>query len=111
MTPKNWTGAIVNVNESREGKAEWRSDETSSLMACLVIEDLTSVRTVPEICRQHQLRAPVFPRWKTQLLKRVIEIFATEPCRGDQQQRIAELERVVARLTMDLEAARRPRTF
>lgn len=75
--------------------------------ARVVIEELTGVKTVTEICREHQLRAPVFSRWKTELLKRAHEIFATEPSRGDEQQRIAELERMVGRLTMELEAVKK----
>jgi len=75
--------------------------------ARLVIGELTGVKTMAEICREHQLRVPVFSRWKTEFLKRAPEIFATEPSRGDEQQRIAELERMVGRLTMELEAARK----
>jgi transposase-like protein len=74
--------------------------------ARLVIEELTGVKTMAEICREHQLRAPVFSRWKAEFLRRAPEIFATEPSRGDEQRRIAELERMVGRLTMELETAK-----
>jgi len=67
-----------------------------------VIEELTGVKTEAEICREHQLRAPVLSRGKAEFLKRVPEILATEPSRGNEQQRIAELERVVGRLTMEV---------
>jgi transposase len=75
--------------------------------ARVVIEELTGVKTVAEICREHQLRAPIFSRWKVEFLRRAPEIFATQPSRGDEQQRIAELERMVGRLTMELEAAKK----
>ena len=75
--------------------------------ARIVIEELTGVKTTAEICRQHQLRAPIFSRWKAEFLKRAPEIFGTEPSRGDEQQRIGELERMVGRLTMELEAAKK----
>lgn len=75
--------------------------------ARIVIEELTGAKTMAEICREHQVSAPVFSRWKAELLKRAPEIFATEPSRGDEQQRIAELERMVGRLTMELEAAKK----
>jgi len=75
--------------------------------ARVVIEELTGVKTTAEICRQHQLRAPIFSRWKAEFLKRAPEIFGTQPSRGDEQQRIAELERMVGRLTMELEAAKK----
>ena len=75
--------------------------------ARLVLEELTGAKTTAEICREHQVSAPVFSRWKAEFLKRAPEIFATAPSRGDEQQRIAELERMVGRLTMELEAAKK----
>ena len=77
------------------------------LKARVVIEELTGIKTTAEICREHQVRAPIFSRWKAEFLKRAPEIFATQPSRGDEQQRIAELERMVGRLTMELEAAKK----
>lgn len=75
--------------------------------ARVVIEELTGAKTTAEICREHQPRSQIFSRWKTEFLKRAPEIFATQPSRGDEQQRIAELERMVGRLTMELEAAKK----
>jgi len=40
-------------------------------------------------------------------LERAAEIFATERCRGDEQERLAELERMVGRLTMELEVSKK----
>ena len=77
------------------------------LKARVVIEELTGVKTTAEICREYQLRAPIFSRWKAEFLKRTPEIFATQPSWGDEQERIAELERMVGRLTMELEAAKK----
>jgi len=75
--------------------------------ARLVLEELTGVKSMAEMFREQQLRAPVGSRWKAEFLKRAPEIFATEPSRGDEQQGIAELERMVGRLTMELEAAKK----
>jgi transposase-like protein len=49
----------------------------------------------------------VFSRWKAEFIERAPEIFATKPSRGDEQERIAELERMVGRLTMELETAKK----
>jgi transposase len=84
-----------------------RRNFTPEFKARVVIEELTGVKTTAEICREHQLRAPIFSRWKAEFLKRAPEIFGTQPSRGDEQQRIAELERMVGRLTMELEAAKK----
>jgi transposase-like protein len=75
--------------------------------ARVVLEELTGVKSTAEICREHQLKPQVFSRWKVEFLERASEIFATTPSRGDEQERIAKLERMVGRLTMELEAAKK----
>ncbi len=77
------------------------------LKARLVLEELTGVKSASEICREHQLSVQVFSRWKAEFIERAPEIFATRPSRGDEQERIAELERMVGRLTMELEVAKK----
>jgi len=80
---------------------------TPKFKAQVVLEELTGVKDKAEICREHQLRPQVFTRWKTEFLERAPEIFATQPSRGDEQARIADLERMVGRLTMELEVAKK----
>jgi transposase len=80
---------------------------TPEFKAQVVLEELTGVKDKAEICREHQLRSQVFARWKAEFLERAPEIFATQPSRGDEQGRIAELERMVGRLTMELEMAKK----
>jgi transposase-like protein len=75
--------------------------------ARVVLEELTGVKTAGQICREHQLSPQVFTRWKAEFVERAPEIFATERNRGDEQQRLAELERMVGRLTMELDAAKK----
>jgi transposase len=75
--------------------------------ARVVLEELTGVKTAGQICREHQLSRRVFTRWKAEFVERAPEIFATERNRGDEQQRLAELERMVGRLTMELDAAKK----
>ena len=72
-----------------------------------VLEELTGVKTAGQICREHQLSPQVFARWKAEFVERAPEIFATERNRGDEQERLTELERMVGRLTMELDAAKK----
>ena len=74
--------------------------------ARVVLEDLTGVKSAAEICREHQLKPQVLARWKAELVQRAPEIFATNPT-GEDKERIAELERMVGRLTMELEVAKK----
>ena len=83
---------------------------TPDFKAKVVLEELTGVKSKAEISRERLLKPQIFPRWRTEFLDRAPEIFATKPSRGDEQERIAELERMVERLTMQLEAAKKPPT-
>jgi transposase len=80
---------------------------TPEFKAQVVLEELTGVKDKAEICREYRLRSQVFSRWREEFLKRAPEIFATKPSRGDEQERIAELERMIGRLTMELEMAKK----
>ena len=80
---------------------------TPEFKARLVLEELTDVKSTTEIYREHRLKPQVFSRWKAEFIERAPEIFATKPSRGDEQERIAELERMVGRLTMELEMAKK----
>ena len=80
---------------------------TPEFKAKRVLEELSGAKTNAEICREHRLKPQVFNRWRDAFLERAPEIFATQPSRGDEQARIAELEQMVGRLTMELEAAKK----
>ena len=110
MTPEIWTPVVVHVQSVQERGNTMAKRRTFSpeLKARVVLEELTGVKSTAEICREQQMKPQVFSRWKAELLERVPEIFATRPSRGDEQEQIAELERMVGRLTMELEAAKKP---
>ena len=80
---------------------------TPEFKARVVLEELTGVKDKAEICREYRLRPQVLSRWREEFAERAPEIFATTPSRGDEQERIAELERMVGRLTMELEVAKK----
>src|SRR6266851_9146374 len=60
-----------------------------------------------KLCRQHQLNPQLLARWKTEFLERAPLLFEQEAMHSQEQERIAELERVVGRLTMHLEIAKK----
>ena len=80
---------------------------TPEFKAQVVLEELSGVRDRAEICREYRLRPQVFSRWREEFVERAPEVFATERSRGDEQERIADLERMVGRLTMELEVAKK----
>ena len=65
---------------------------TPEFKAQVVLEELSGIKDKAEMCREYRLRPQVFSRWREEFLERAPEIFATERGRGDEQERIAELE-------------------
>ena len=84
-----------------------RRQFTAEFKARIVLEELTGIKDRAQICRQHRLSPQVLARWREEFLERAPEIFATTRSRGDEQARIGELERMVGRLTMELDAAKK----
>jgi transposase len=73
-----------------------------------VVLDLLSARkSNAEICREHGLASPVVTAWKEQFLERAPTLFATGQSNSAEQQRIAELERLVGRLSLELEVSKK----
>ena len=76
----------------------------------MVLQYLAGHKSAAEICREHRLKDSLFYRWKDEFLAGAAQAFG-QPQGGQAQrgneQRIAELERMVGRLTMELDAAKK----
>ncbi len=90
------------------GKA--RRSFTAEFKAEVVLEYLTGQRSAAEICREHQLKDSLFYRWKDEFLAGAAQAFGNgngQPEQAATAARIAELERMVGKLAMELEAAKK----
>ena len=73
----------------------------------VVLEIPTKLKSLAQVCREHDLKEQVVTRWKAEFLERAPSLFATNQQRDEDQARIAELERLVGRLTLELEIAKK----
>jgi transposase-like protein len=80
---------------------------TAKFKTQIVLDLLTSAKTMAQICRDHNLKDQVVRRWKADFLERAETLFGGDTDRQQQLERIAELERLVGRLTMELEIAKK----
>ena len=80
---------------------------TSEFKTRVVLELISGVKTPSEVCRQHSLKPQVVSRWKAEFLDKASCVFQSEEQRSAEQARIAELERMVGRLTLELEVAKK----
>jgi transposase len=76
----------------------------------VVLEILTGTKRMAHVCREYDLKEQVVIRWKAEFLERAPALFTPDDDRTQDQARIAELERLVGRLTMELEIAKKPRS-
>lgn len=72
-----------------------------------VLEILTGQLTPAEVCRTHQLAPQQVSEWKAELLANAALIFQRGTDADAAQGRIAELEQLVGRLTLELEASKK----
>ena len=73
----------------------------------IVLQLLSGETSLAQICREHQLTAQMVNQWKQQFLAHARHAFEADAVTQADQQRIAELERMVGKLTMELEIAKK----
>ena len=71
--------------------------------ARVVLDLLTGAASQAELCRKHDLKAPLIAHWKAIFLDRLPVLFGDDAHRDQDQARIAELEQLVGRQAYELE--------
>lgn len=79
---------------------------SAELKAEVVLAVLTGEKSQAEVCREQQVSAQQFSAWKQQFLQNAAQAFQ-KPLSAGESEQIAELERMVGRLTMQLEIAKK----
>src|SRR2546429_2830441 len=69
------------------------------------LNGLKGIKTVAEIARQYQIHPNQVSQWKSEIARRLPEVFESGPTvvAQEQEKQIARLERKIGQLTMDLE--------
>lgn len=80
---------------------------TPELKARICLQILAGAKTTAQVCRERQLNEQVVARWKKQFVEQASLIFEKDSAQSPDAARVAELERMVGRLTMELEVAKK----
>ncbi len=80
---------------------------TPEFKAQVVLELVTGSQSAAELCREHHLKDSLLYRWKQEFMNDAAKIFQHDQAEQQAETRIAELERLVGRLTLELEAAKK----
>ena len=84
-----------------------RRSFTPEFKAERVLEVLSGAKTQAEVCREHQLQHHLFAHWKQTFLERAPTLFETDEHRTGDEARVAELERLVGRQAVEIEALKK----
>lgn len=80
---------------------------TPDFKAQVVLEIISGSRTAAEIGREHELKAALLSTWKAEFIEQASTVFQRDEQQSGAQARVAELERLVGRLTLELEVAKK----
>ena len=80
---------------------------TPEFKAQVVLEVISGIKTAAEAGREYKLNPQVLSRWKSEFLENAAKIFEDDEQLSEERARLVELERMVGRLTMELEAAKK----
>ncbi len=74
--------------------------------ARVVLELISGKKGLMEASREYNIKDTVLSRWKQEFLERAAQVFE-QPKSNEQEARVAELERMVGRLTLQLDMAKK----
>jgi transposase len=80
---------------------------TAKFNTQVILDLLTGRRSIAQLCREHDLKEQVVTRWRAVFLDRAESLFRADTEQEEHLERIAELERLVGRLTMELDIAKK----
>jgi transposase-like protein len=80
---------------------------TPEFKAKVVLEILTEGRSLAQASREYRVKDGVLSRWRQEFIERSPMLFERDQAQDERDERIAELERMVGRLTMELDAAKK----
>jgi transposase-like protein len=84
---------------------------TADFKAQVVLQMLTEQKSAAQASREYGIKDSVLSRWKQEFIERSPMLFEQSPVNDDRDQRIAELERMVGRMAMELEMAKKVSNF
>jgi transposase-like protein len=89
------------------GTKRQRRTFNAEFKARVVLEVLTGQKTAAQVCREQQLKPDLLSRWKAEFVTHASSVFSGDEREQEAERRIAELERLVGRLALELEVAKK----
>lgn len=84
-----------------------RRSFSASFKAEVVLSLISGQKTQAEICRAHELSPALVSQWKEAFLANASSVFSDPDQRSDDSAKLAEVERLVGRLTWENDALKK----
>jgi transposase-like protein len=85
-----------------------RREFTPEFKVRVVLELLTGAKSLMQASREYEIKDSVISRWRTEFIERAPGLFVENTqTEHETRRRIAELERMVGRLSMELDMAKK----
>lgn len=84
---------------------------TPEFKAKLVLQLLSGEKSTAELCRTHRINNNLLNRWRKEFLEQAASIFEKHNNSDKEHQKIAELERLVGQLTIQLDIAKKASSY
>jgi len=84
-----------------------RRTYTPDFKVRVVVELITGKKSLSQASREYGIKDSVLSRWRQEFLERAPQVFDQPKAEENQAQRIAELERMVGRLALQLDMAKK----
>ena len=80
---------------------------TPEFKAKVVLEVLSGQKSAADVCREHNLKQELVSKWKTKFIAEAAKVFQSQEAADPQEARIAKLERLAGKLSLELEVAKK----
>lgn len=82
---------------------------TGEYKAKLVLEMLSGQRSMADIARKEGIKDTLLHEWRSEFIRNAAQVFGAPQAQAEQEQgnRVAELEQVIGRLTIENEALKK----
>lgn len=84
---------------------------SADFKAQVVLDVLSGRKSAAEVCREYHLKPTLLVNWKKSFTANAAKLFARETLADPAEVRIAELERLVGKLTLELDVAKKAFTL
>jgi transposase len=84
---------------------------TAGFKVKVVLDIIATGKSLGQASREYGIKDSVLSRWKQEFLERAPQVFEGETHSEQGAERIAELERMVGRLTMELDMAKKVSSY